>query len=424
MANLRYFIGQTLSALKRSAWSSLLTSSTICLSLLIPAFYVTTLQNLESLTLVWGRSANIVVVLADDLSQEDRSTLNQALGALPGVSKTDPVSPEEALERFKARGPKAAELVEGVSPDILPSTVEITLATGFAKLEDVQKLATQIQTMPNIEEVDYGQDEFQQLENLVSGLRYGGVGIGLLIFLGLLGTFWGLLETVGSIKNVIGNLSVSSGDISTTFNNLKSGLEAPLSGMGTAFSSSLFGLSGSLILGFLDLQASQSQNRFYNDLEEWLSSLTRLSSGALTTEGDQSVPAYLQALLEQTAENLGSLQRTLARDAESNVHNNQNLSQLAESLGNLGDQMQAEQHLLIKLAESQIDLRPVLERLETSNSRNNLNEATQTHIRNIDLYMARLLEEISMGRDDIVQQMRSEIKLLARTIAASQENNS
>jgi hypothetical protein len=248
--------------------------------------------------------------------------------------------------------------------------------------------------------------------------------IGLLIFLGLLGTFWGLLETVGSIKNVIGSLSVSSGDISTTFNNLKSGLEAPLSGMGTAFSSSLFGLSGSLILGFLDLQASQSQNRFYNDLEEWLSSLTRLSSGALTTEGDQSVPAYLQALLEQTAENLGSLQRTLARDAESSVHNNQNLSQLTESLGNLGDQMQAEQHLLIKLAESQIDLRPVLERLETSNSRNNLNEATQTHIRNIDLYMARLLEEISMGRDDIVQQMRSEIKLLARTIAASQENNS
>jgi cell division transport system permease protein len=183
MANLRYFIGQTLTALKRSAWSSLLTSSTICLALLIPAFYVTTLQNLESLTLVWGRSANIVVVLADDLSQEAHSTLNQELSALPGVSKTLAVSPEEALKRFKARGPKAAELVEGVSPDILPSTVEITLVTGFAKLEAIEKLAAQIQTMPNIEEVDYGQDEFQQLENLVSGLRYGGVGIGLLIFL-------------------------------------------------------------------------------------------------------------------------------------------------------------------------------------------------------------------------------------------------
>jgi hypothetical protein len=247
--------------------------------------------------------------------------------------------------------------------------------------------------------------------------------IGLLIFLGLLGTFWGLLETVGSIKNVIENLSVSSGDISGTFNNLKSGLSAPLSGMGTAFSSSLFGLAGSLVLGFLDLQAGQSQNRFYNDLEEWLSSLTRLSSGALTTEGDQSVPAYLQALLEQTAESLENLQRTLARGAESNIQSNQNLSRLTESLGNLGDQMQAEQHLLIKLAESQTDLKSILERLVTTESKYGLDEATQTHIRNIDLYMARLLEEISTGRDDIVQQMRSEIKLLARTISASQENN-
>ena len=243
--------------------------------------------------------------------------------------------------------------------------------------------------------------------------------IGLLIFLGLLGTFWGLLETVGSIKNVIENLSVSSGDISGTFSNLKSGLSAPLSGMGTAFSSSLFGLAGSLVLGFLDLQASQSQNRFYNDLEEWLSSLTRLSSGALTTEGDQSVPAYLQALLEQTAENLENLQRTMARSAESNIQSNQNLSRLTESLGNLGNQMQAEQHLLIKLAESQTVLKSVLERLVSTGSRNVLDETTQSHIRNIDLYMARLLEEIATGRDDIVQQMRSEIKLLARTIAAS-----
>jgi hypothetical protein len=246
--------------------------------------------------------------------------------------------------------------------------------------------------------------------------------IGLLIFLGLLGTFWGLLETVGSIKDVIGNLSVSSDDISTTFSNLKSGLAAPLSGMGTAFSSSLFGLAGSLVLGFLDLQASQSQNRFYNDLEEWLSSLTRLSSGALTTEGDQSAPAYLQALLEQTAESLENLQHTLARGAETNIQSNKNLSQLIESLGNLGSQMQAEQHLVVKLAENQTDLRSSLENLIKNNATNSLDEASQTHIRNIDLYMARLLEEVSAGRDDIVKQMRSEIKLLARTIAASQEN--
>lgn len=248
--------------------------------------------------------------------------------------------------------------------------------------------------------------------------------IGLLIFLGLLGTFWGLLETVGSIKGVIDNLSVSSGDITATFNSLKSGLSAPLSGMGTAFSSSLFGLAGSLVLGFLDLQASQSQNRFYNDLEEWLSSLTRLSSGSLTVEGDQPVPAYLQALLEQTAESMENLQRTLTKGAETNNQSNQNLSRLTESIGNLGDQMQAEQNLLTKLAESQTDLKSILERLTTNGPNNNMIEATQSHIRNIDLHMARLLEEISTGREDITNQMRSEIKLLARTIAVSQKNSS
>ncbi|WP_242479204.1 flagellar motor protein MotA [Lamprobacter modestohalophilus] len=100
--------------------------------------------------------------------------------------------------------------------------------------------------------------------------------IGLLIFLGLLGTFWGLLDTVGSVGQVIAGLDVSGGAVDEVFATLKTGLEAPLAGMGTAFSSSLFGLGGSLILGFLDLQAGHAQNRFFNDLEEWLSGLTQL----------------------------------------------------------------------------------------------------------------------------------------------------
>ena len=245
--------------------------------------------------------------------------------------------------------------------------------------------------------------------------------IGLLIFLGLLGTFWGLLETVGSIRNVIGGLDVSGGDFAQVFANLKEGLTAPLDGMGTAFSSSLFGLAGSLILGFLDLQASQAQNRFYNDLEEWLSSLTRLSSGALGVEGDQSVPAYVQALLEQTAESLENLQRTLARGEESNITSNTNLIKLTEGLGTLGDQMRAEQNILVNLAQNQNELKVVLEQLAENNRDNNnsMDDATQTHIRNLDVYVSRLLEDLSSGRDDLIQQVRSEIKLLARTIAAS-----
>ena len=117
--------------------------------------------------------------------------------------------------------------------------------------------------------------------------------IGLLIFLGLLGTFWGLLETINSVGSVIGGLTAGDGDFSAVFGKLKQGLQAPLAGMGTAFSSSLFGLAGSLVLGFLELQAGQAQNRFFNDLEDWLSGQTRLSSGSLSFEGgDQAVPAF------------------------------------------------------------------------------------------------------------------------------------
>ena len=246
--------------------------------------------------------------------------------------------------------------------------------------------------------------------------------IGLLIFLGLLGTFWGLLETVSSIGNVISGLSIGTGDVSDVFSNLKSGLQAPLTGMGTAFSSSLFGLGGSLVLGFLDLQAGQAQNRFYNDLEEWLSSLTRLSSGALSGDGDQSVPAYVQALLEQTAESLENLQRTLTRGEEDRNQSNATLTALGEKLETLTDHMRTEQTLMKKLAESQMEILPTIGKLAAAPADGGMDDVTRTHIRNLDVYVARLLEELGTGREEMIQQMRSEIKLLARTIAAASDN--
>jgi len=249
--------------------------------------------------------------------------------------------------------------------------------------------------------------------------------IGLLIFLGLLGTFWGLLGTVSSIGGVISTLGIK-GDMTAVFADLKTGLQAPLSGMGTAFSSSLFGLAGSLVLGFLDLQAGQAQNRFYNDLEEWLSSLTRLSSGALAGgEGDHSVPAYVQALLEQTAESLESLQRTLARGEESRISANNSMVALGDKLSTLTDHMHTEQALMMKLAESQVEMRPIMARLAEGNGQagGGLDEASRVHLRNLDIYMARLVEEVSAGREDLISQIRSEIKLLARTIAASKDSS-
>jgi hypothetical protein len=110
--------------------------------------------------------------------------------------------------------------------------------------------------------------------------------IGLLIFLGLLGTFWGLLGTIGSVVKVIGSLEVGGKDFTMLFEALKNGLQAPLSGMGTAFSSSLFGLGGSLVLGFLDIQAGHAQNRFFNEMEEWLWGVTQLIDKTETSTGD------------------------------------------------------------------------------------------------------------------------------------------
>lgn len=247
--------------------------------------------------------------------------------------------------------------------------------------------------------------------------------IGLLIFLGLLGTFWGLLQTVTSVGDVIGDLSVANQDLIGVFDDLKVGLEAPLEGMGTAFSSSLFGLAGSLILGFLELQASQAQNRFYNELEDWLSSYTRLSGGTLGMEGDQSVPAYVSALLEKTADSLDELQRTLARGEEQRASSSANLLSLTERLATLTDHMRSEQDLMVKLVENQLEMRPVLERLASGATRQGgLDEPSRAHLRNLDVYVTRLLEELVSGREKTVADLRGEIKLLARTIAAVAEN--
>lgn len=246
--------------------------------------------------------------------------------------------------------------------------------------------------------------------------------IGLLIFLGLLGTFWGLLETVNAVGDTISGLSANNADPAVLFQDLKTGLETPLSGMGTAFSSSLFGLAGSLVLGFLELQASQAHNRFVNELEEWLSSVTRLSSAGPLGEGDQSVPAYIQALLEQTADSLDTMQRAFGRSEDDRDSVTKNLGALTEGLGTLSDQMRSEQEVLIRLAEAQSQMQPLLARLsEATPKSNGLDEASRTHLRNLDLRAGQIVQELTKGREHAVQEIRNEIRLLARTIAAIAE---
>ena len=180
--------------------------------------------------------------------------------------------------------------------------------------------------------------------------------IGLLVFLGLLGTFWGLLGTIGSISSVIQSLDAGSGTANDILNALKEGLSAPLQGMGTAFSTSLFGLSGSLILGFLDLQAGRAQNRFYTELENWLSSVTDVGAEGQAAAGQATFDAKaLAAELAKLAQEGGNSRSTAA------------MASLAEGIQGLVKNMRSEQQMLRDWIEAQQEeakaLRRTLDRL-------------------------------------------------------------
>jgi hypothetical protein len=244
----------------------------------------------------------------------------------------------------------------------------------------------------------------------------------LLIFLGLLGTFWGLLGTIDSVAAAIRGMKVgTNGDPASMFESLKQSLEGPLSGMGIAFSASLFGLSGSLLLGYLDLRAGQAQARFFNELEDWLSGQTRISSGGTLMEGDQPVPAYIQALLEQTAESLGELQRTIGRAEDNRHQQGANFKLLADQIGQLNDHLRSEQQVMQRLADSQGELRMFMQRLGelAASGGFGLDANSRNHLRNIDGLLNRLADDLQQGRTIAVQDLRSEIKVLTRTIAVA-----
>jgi len=214
--------------------------------------------------------------------------------------------------------------------------------------------------------------------------------VGLAIFLGLLGTFWGLLVTIRSVAEIIGSLGVGS-DPAAMFNALKENLKQPLAGMSTSFSTSLFGLASSLVLGFLDLQAGHAQNRFYNELEEWLSGMTKLSSGSLHAEGETSVPAYVQALLEQTADGLERMQRALTESERERRQSSEQFGELNTQLARLADLLGRESREIRGMAETQEELKNVLKTFVNAPNAG-----------------ARLSDEL-----------RGELRLLSRTIAAA-----
>lgn len=194
---------------------------------------------------------------------------------------------------------------------------------------------------------------------------------GLLVFLGLLGTFYGLLQTVGSVSAVIQGLDVTAGDSGDLFGTLQNGLQAPLSGMGTAFSSSLFGLTGSLILGFLDLQTGQAQNAFYTDLEDWMASMTELDHPMTAMQASNLGVSSneIQSMIEQ----LGSTMQS----SNSNQNAIRAMAELARGIDGLVKHIRAEQddvrRHISDQAETNKKLRDLIEALIREDNNQNTN---------------------------------------------------
>ncbi len=185
---------------------------------------------------------------------------------------------------------------------------------------------------------------------------------GLLIFLGLLGTFWGLLETVGSIGDVIKSMGVGNGEASVMFDTLKAGLAAPIAGMSISFTSSLFGLAGSLVLGFLDLQAGQAQNRFYNELED------NLSATATDVAAEPAPRAGNSTELRATLDRLSA-----SADVATSRASTAAMANLAEGVQGLVQHMRSEQQMIRTWveaqAEQQAEIRKLLQRLNSETLR-------------------------------------------------------
>ena len=234
-----------------------------------------------------------------------------------------------------------------------------------------------------------------------------------LIFLGLLGTFYGLATTVPALVETIRGLNPRAGESGTeVFARLQAGLESQLGGMGTAFSSSLLGLAGSLVVGLLELFAGHGQNRFYRELEEWLSSITRVSF-ASGEEGAGSEAAIMASVIDNLAEQMESLQLMFTQSDVARSEVDARLGELAGSIGRLTEQMASNDNAaaLARVAEGQEKL---LARLgETGEG---MDPESRMRLRSIDVQMLRILEELAAGRQETMAELRSDISALTRAI--------
>jgi hypothetical protein len=241
----------------------------------------------------------------------------------------------------------------------------------------------------------------------------------LLIFLGLLGTFYGLATTVPALVDTIRSLAPIEGEGATAvFERLMSGLERQLGGMGTAFASSLLGLAGSLVVGLLELFASHGQNRFFRELEEWMSSITRIGFSSGESDGEMSGAA---AVLDHMSQQMEALQTLFVQSDVSRSSIDERVDQLATSIDRMVARMEYDGSTgtaLDQIASTQERLVTVLEKNATAHTDAGLGDDAESRmrLRSIDVQLLRILEELSAGRQESTAALRGEISALTRAL--------
>lgn len=233
--------------------------------------------------------------------------------------------------------------------------------------------------------------------------------IGLLVFLGLLGTFWGLSQTISAITQLIQNMPSDVTESGNFFNLLKENLQNPLRGMGTAFSSSLFGLGGSLLFGFLELQVGHAYGRFLNEVDLYLMACSHHPS---KHSASFAPLGFLQALLTKNVESIEQLTQVVERSEKQDRQTIQLLDKLITALALVNEQNKTQQNLMVKIAEGQINLQD-----HFSGISQGLDEESRKHIQNIERLLSYFLQTQRENKDEFLKKLREEIRLIAHTIA-------
>lgn len=240
----------------------------------------------------------------------------------------------------------------------------------------------------------------------------------LLIFLGLLGTFYGLATTVPAVVDTIRSLAPQEGEAATDiFNRLMTGLEAQLGGMGVAFASSLLGLAGSLIVGMLELFAGHGQNRFYRELEEWLSSITKVGFG--DGESGSSEMGGLGVMLDQMNQNMETMQEMYIDSTHSRALVDEKLGQLADAVAHMTERLDKRDQsadALDRVAEGQDRLVDLLTQ-QGAVAGEGIDAESRMRLRSIDVQLLRILEEMAAGREESLSELRRDIDILVKSLA-------